>query len=182
MRVPFALKHPQNNTITLLSLCILHGHFMAEAPPPPARWGDAKGARLSARPDDRDRTKPPALPMQPDAAPALTLCLVCALLTTGEGRGIERWARDGIVAAAKSRMIRAAKAEMQTSKMHDCRACMMLVGLSGCGFDRLSCMMGRRSGMQVVVGGAGGVREGCPPAAQARISPLHGCAQRLQCL
>ena len=58
---------------------------MAEPPPPPARWGYAKGARLSARPGDQARLITPWLPMQPDGAPSLTLPPLLALSTPGQG-------------------------------------------------------------------------------------------------
>ena len=89
--------------------------------------------RSLTRPDDRNRAKPPAPPMQPNAAPALTLCLVCALSQLARGV-TSQWSCDGIgIGGQRSMMCRMKMRVPRLIRMFVvfCMMLVMRVGLVG---------------------------------------------------
>ena len=102
--------------------------------------------------------------MQPDAAFALTLCIVCAFRVQAKGE-TSQWALDGIGLGWKRSMHCRVKMHAPLVIRMIVAACMLFVWSPCAERASLVCMLAARAHAREVVAGAGGVREGCPPAA-----------------
>ena len=92
------------------------------------------------------------------------------------------WSVDGIVPARSFGTMHRAKAEMQHEFCMNMRALLVLVFWPRADGVALLCLVEARGHAWEVVAMAGGVREGCPPAASARLSPLVGMRAALAML
>ena len=100
---------------------------MAKGCPQPELGGDGlRMVRSLTRPDNRNGAKPPAPPMQPDAAPALTLCLVCALSQLAMGVTTQ-WSCDGSGFGGRRSMMCRVKMRVPREIRMFVVFCMMLV-------------------------------------------------------